>query len=187
MIISRSIHILQMELLHSFLWLSNIPLYRCIIYHIFIFYLSVHGHLVVCMCAKSFQSCPTLCHPMDSSPAGSSVLARILLARILEWVAMLSSTDFPDPGIEPTSRMSASLAGGFFTANATWAGLGCFYVLAILHNAAVNTAVHLRKITSNKKWAMLYIYISPPLFSIFCIYICFILLPMIVTVLPNNK
>ena len=31
--------------------------------------------------------CLTLCHPMDSSPAGSSV-HRILQARILEWVIL---------------------------------------------------------------------------------------------------
>ena len=41
----------------------------------------------VCMHAKSLQSCPTLCDPMDSSPSGSSV-HRILQARILEWVAI---------------------------------------------------------------------------------------------------
>ena len=39
--------------------------------------------------AKSLQSCPTLCDPMDWSPPGSS-LHGILLARILEWVAMPS-------------------------------------------------------------------------------------------------
>ena len=39
-----------------------------------------------CMCAKSLQSCQTLCDPMDYSPAGSSVHG-ILQARILEWVA----------------------------------------------------------------------------------------------------
>ena len=39
------------------------------------------------MHAKSIQSCPTLCDPMDSSPPGSSV-HRILQARILEWVAI---------------------------------------------------------------------------------------------------
>ena len=39
--------------------------------------------------AKSFQSCPTLCDPMDCSPSGSSILGN-LQARILEWVAMLS-------------------------------------------------------------------------------------------------
>ena len=37
--------------------------------------------------AKSFQSCPTLCDPMDYSPPGFSV-AGILQARTLEWVAI---------------------------------------------------------------------------------------------------
>ena len=40
-----------------------------------------------CMHAKSLQSCPALCNPMDSSPPGSSVPG-ILQARILEWVAI---------------------------------------------------------------------------------------------------
>ena len=39
------------------------------------------------MHAKSLQSCPTLCDPMDCSPPDSSVHG-ILQARILEWVAM---------------------------------------------------------------------------------------------------
>ena len=43
--------------------------------------------LGACMHAKSLQSCPTLCDPMDSSPPGSSV-HRILQARILEYVAI---------------------------------------------------------------------------------------------------
>ena len=37
--------------------------------------------------AKSLQSCPTLCDPIDSSPPGSSVPG-ILQATILEWVAI---------------------------------------------------------------------------------------------------
>ena len=37
--------------------------------------------------AKSFQSCPTLCDPIDSSPPGSPVPG-ILQARILQWVAI---------------------------------------------------------------------------------------------------
>ena len=37
--------------------------------------------------AKSLQSCPTLCDPIDGSPPGSSVHG-ILQARILEWVAI---------------------------------------------------------------------------------------------------
>ena len=36
--------------------------------------------------AKSLQSCPTLCDPIDDSPPGSPVPG-ILQARILEWVA----------------------------------------------------------------------------------------------------
>ena len=36
--------------------------------------------------AKSLQSCPTLCDPIDSSPPGSPVPG-ILQARTLEWVA----------------------------------------------------------------------------------------------------
>ena len=42
------------------------------------------------MCAKSLQSCPILCDPMDHSSPSSSVRG-ILQARILEWVAMPSS------------------------------------------------------------------------------------------------
>ena len=37
--------------------------------------------------AKSLQSCPTLCYPIDSSPPGSPIPG-ILQARTLEWVAM---------------------------------------------------------------------------------------------------
>ena len=37
--------------------------------------------------AKSLQSCPTLCDPIDGSPPGSPVPG-ILRARILEWVAI---------------------------------------------------------------------------------------------------
>ena len=37
--------------------------------------------------AKSRQSCPTLCDPIDSSPTGSHVPG-ILQARTLEWVAI---------------------------------------------------------------------------------------------------
>ena len=37
--------------------------------------------------AKSFQSCPTLCDPIDGSPTGSPVPG-ILKVRILESVAI---------------------------------------------------------------------------------------------------
>ena len=37
--------------------------------------------------AKSLQSCPTLCDPIDGSPPGST-MPGILQARTLEWVAI---------------------------------------------------------------------------------------------------
>ena len=37
--------------------------------------------------AKSLQSCPTLCGPIDGSPPGSPVPG-ILQARTLEWVVI---------------------------------------------------------------------------------------------------
>ena len=42
--------------------------------------------------AKSLQSCPTLCDPIDGSPPGFSVPG-ILQARTLEWVAICISTE----------------------------------------------------------------------------------------------
>ena len=46
--------------------------------------------------AKSPQTCPTLCDPMDYSLPGSSVQG-ILQARILEWVAISSSRGSSQP------------------------------------------------------------------------------------------
>ena len=42
------------------------------------------------VCASVVQSCPTRCDPTDCSPPRSSIHG-ILQARLLEWVAMLSS------------------------------------------------------------------------------------------------
>ena len=55
---------------------------------------------------------------MDCSPAGSSVHG-IFQARYWSELTCLPPGDLPDPGIEPTSRMSLVLAGGFFTTSAT--------------------------------------------------------------------
>ena len=41
--------------------------------------------------ARSLQSCPTLCDPIDGSPPGSPVPG-ILQARTLEWVAISFSS-----------------------------------------------------------------------------------------------
>ena len=42
--------------------------------------------------AKSLQSCPTLCNPIDGSPPGSPV-PEIHQARTLEWVPFPSPMD----------------------------------------------------------------------------------------------
>ena len=57
------------------------------------------------------MSCPTLCNPMDYSQPGSSVPWGFSRQKILEWVAMPSSRDLPNPGIEATSPVSPALAG----------------------------------------------------------------------------
>ena len=64
--------------------------------------------------AKSLQLYPTLCNPMDSSPAGSSVHG-ILQARILEWVAMASSRGTSQPRDHTCITWDSCTAGGFFT------------------------------------------------------------------------
>ena len=53
----------------------------------------------ICMHPKSLQLCPALCDPVDCGPLGSS-LHGILQARILVWIAIPSSRDFTDPGIQ---------------------------------------------------------------------------------------
>ena len=55
----------------------------------------------------------TLCDPVDCSPPGSS-LHGIFQAKILEWVAISSSRDLPDPVMKLASPVTPELADGFF-------------------------------------------------------------------------
>ena len=57
--------------------------------------------------------------PGSCSSPGSSVHG-IFQARILEWVAISSPGDLPNPGIKSTSLVFPVLAGRFFTNSATW-------------------------------------------------------------------
>ena len=54
----------------------------------FFFFLPIYVHAAA---AKSLQSCPTLCNPIDGSPPGSS-LHGIFQARVLEWGAIAFSS-----------------------------------------------------------------------------------------------
>ena len=62
----------------------------------------------VCVCSVP-QLCMTLCNPMDCSPPGFYVYG-IFQVRILEWVAISSPGDLPDPEIKsvtPTWQMDS--------------------------------------------------------------------------------
>ena len=71
------------------------------------------------LCAKSLQSCLTVCDPMDCSLQAPLSMG---FSRQEYWseLPFPSPGDLPDPGIEPISLMSPALAGKFFTTSTTW-------------------------------------------------------------------
>ena len=73
--------------------------------------LSIYN-LYAAAAAKSLQSCPTLCDPIDGSPPGSPVPG-ILQARTLEWVAICmkvkSESEVAQSCPTPSDRMDCSL------------------------------------------------------------------------------
>ena len=92
------------------------------------FSLDVLVLLFVGVCAKSLQSCLTLCDPMDCSPSGSSV-PEVLQARILEWLLCPPPGDLPDPGTALSCLKSLALAGRFFATSAPWEVLGLLFAM----------------------------------------------------------
>ena len=109
--------------------------------------------------AKSLQSSPTLCDPIDGSPPGSSVPG-ILQARILEWVAISFSSALGSPKFLYQSYFF--YAYSFFYDSMTCFShqviyaeyfpislmsyrksfshhLGCYQVLMIMHSSVLNT------------------------------------------------
>ena len=79
---------------------------------------SIKGVLACKMnvCAKSRQSCPTLCDPMNYS---HQVPLSMGFSRHVYWSG-LPCRGLPSPGIESTSLLSPALAGGFFITSANW-------------------------------------------------------------------
>ena len=116
--------------LDSCMWLSNIPLYTHIYVCVCIY---IHTHTCIYAAAKSLQSCPTLCDPIDGSPPGSSVPG-ILQARTLEWVAIsfsnvwkwkvkVKSLSCVWPSVTPwTAAFQAPLSMGF-SRQEYWSGI----------------------------------------------------------------
>ena len=73
-------------------------------------------HVCVLSCFNHVRLFATLWIVACQSPLSMGMLQ----ARILEWVAMTSSRDIPNPEIKPVSLMSPKLSGRFFTTSATW-------------------------------------------------------------------
>ena len=64
--------------------------------------------LGMCMYAKSLQSCPTLCDPMDCSPPGSSSMG-FSKQEYCSGFPCPSPGDLPDPRVEPACPVSPAL------------------------------------------------------------------------------
>ena len=58
--------------------------------------------MCVCVCTRARLVMLALGDPMGCRPPASSVYG-LFQARILEWVAVSSPGDLPNPGIEPAS------------------------------------------------------------------------------------
>ena len=80
------------------------------------------GFHLLCVRARSLQSCLTLCDPMDYSLQAPLSMG---FSRQEYWSGLPcpSPGDLSDPGIEPTSLKSLALVGRFFTTSTTWEAL----------------------------------------------------------------
>ena len=77
----------------------------------------------VCVCAKSLQSCLTLCDPMDCSPPGSSVHGDSPGKNNWNRFPCPLPGDRSRPGTEPACLTSPASSGVFLTTSATWEAL----------------------------------------------------------------
>ena len=81
-------------------------------------------YMCVCVCvcvieAKSLQSCPAFCDPLDLAHQAPLSMG---FSRQASWSEFsFSSTGYlPNPGTEPETLTSPALAGRFFITSATW-------------------------------------------------------------------
>ena len=123
--------------------------------YIYIFFFSILYHktkgLGGSMIAKSLQSCPTLCDPMDGSPPGSPIPG-ILQARTLEWVAIsfsnawkwkvkVKSLSHVRPSATPGLQPSRLLCPWDFPDENT--GMGCHFLLQGIFPTQGSNLLHL--------------------------------------------
>ena len=102
--------------------------------------------------AKSLQSCPTLCDPIDSSPPGSPVPG-ILQARTLEWVAISFSNAWKwKVKVKSLSRVRL-LATPWTAAYQTPPPMGFFQARVLDHHPNTKTRQrHHKKIIGQYHW-----------------------------------
>ena len=94
--------------------------------------------------AKSLQSCPTLCDPIDGSPPGSPIPG-ILQPRVLEWGAIAfsktHSETFPNGEKEkrtlffPSRKLVAVIYGSYFTCEHStcfYSSYGCYCLFSFV-------------------------------------------------------
>ena len=72
--------------------------------------LKTEGDAAAAAAAKSLQSCPTLCDPINGSPPGSPVPG-ILQTRTLEWVAISFSSGSDHELLIPKFRLKLKKVG----------------------------------------------------------------------------
>ena len=99
----------------------------------------------VCLCAKSLQSCPTLCNPMDYIAHQAPLSMGFPRQEYWSGLPFPTSGDLPNPGIEPLSPTSPALPDRFFTTSATWeapigtqiivphANIGIYFYILLLY------------------------------------------------------
>ena len=86
---------------------------------------------VALSCAKSVQSCLTLCDPVDCIAHQAALSMGFSRQEYWSGLPFPSPGDLPHPGIEPESLGSPALADRFFTTSSTWEAC-CFKQLCFI-------------------------------------------------------
>ena len=81
------------------------------------------GFHLLCVHARSPQSCLTLCDPMDYIACQAPLSMGFSRQEYWSGLPCPSPGDLPNPGIKPTSLLSLALVGRFFTTSTTWKAL----------------------------------------------------------------
>ena len=73
------------------------------------------NHFHMCVHAKSLQSCPILCDPMDCIACLAPLSMEFYRQEYWRWAPFPRPGDLSNLGMELKSLTSPALAGGFFT------------------------------------------------------------------------